>query len=314
MKTVFSANRQVAHVWAAQTQAHARAGNIYFEGPTIYSYGTHYPIATFTDKRDEDGEPIVLFNSRQSSPTTESKHKSAVRGALHGLRVRIIGVPNPTVGDVEGEDNTDHKRNLKDIVERYEADLGRASRARIHAGMCLQSAAALKRDADTYALTYGLPGPNLPEPDSEQFAAVSDKARAARQAAWKAGMEREEIKRREHAADIACWLRGGADSLPYDYSGPTQLRLTHDGRRIQTSRGAEVERGVAPRLWKMARGTRARGGGYDLRDPRVGQFRLKQIHEDGALTIGCHKIEFAELQRFAKVLGLPDYVEPAEAA
>ena len=44
---VFS-NREIPHLWAHQTQDEARNGtaSFYFRGATIYSYGSHFPIAT----------------------------------------------------------------------------------------------------------------------------------------------------------------------------------------------------------------------------------------------------------------------------
>lgn len=76
-QTVFS-NDMVAHVWAQQTQPFGRSnnGNFYFEGPNLYSYGTHYPVGIFT----RSGR--VFLNSTSSTPTTEGKHKNAARRAL----------------------------------------------------------------------------------------------------------------------------------------------------------------------------------------------------------------------------------------
>ena len=60
-RTVFD-NSMVAHVWAQQGQDFGRSnnGNLYFEGPTIFSYGSHFPIASFTDLR-VGARRVVLF-------------------------------------------------------------------------------------------------------------------------------------------------------------------------------------------------------------------------------------------------------------
>lgn len=46
----------VAHLWAHQTQDHARnkLGNFYFDGATIYSYGRHFPIARTRGNKSGD--------------------------------------------------------------------------------------------------------------------------------------------------------------------------------------------------------------------------------------------------------------------
>ena len=111
----------------------------------------------------------------------------------------------------------------------------------------------------------------------------------------------------EHAQRIADWRAGGA-ALPWDMRdiGPL-LRLSRDGRVIQTSHGASVPASVAPRLWRMVTAARA-GAADDItakhRGMRIGHFTLQTVRPDGSLLIGCHDIAFDELQRLADVLGL----------
>jgi hypothetical protein len=86
-KFVFGSHSQTAHVWAQQDaetwEGRSGDGRIRFDGPTIYSYGSHFPIAHFTNAK-HDGRTVVLFNSDSYSVST-GKHKSIVRGALSGL-------------------------------------------------------------------------------------------------------------------------------------------------------------------------------------------------------------------------------------
>ena len=82
MRTSLRNTDEAAHVWAAQTQQHGKSGNVFFEGPTLYSYGTHFPIAKVYTLQDT-GERIALFNSRTYSNST-SRHQSAARSAWTG--------------------------------------------------------------------------------------------------------------------------------------------------------------------------------------------------------------------------------------
>lgn len=66
--------RELPHIWANQQQDEARAGSFYFKGATIFSYGSHFPIATI-----EGGN--VLFTMRSYSNTT-AKHISKARQAI----------------------------------------------------------------------------------------------------------------------------------------------------------------------------------------------------------------------------------------
>lgn len=95
MRKVF-ANSMVAHVWAQQSQPEGRAanGNFYFDGPVIYSYGSHFHIARFTDAR-LDGRCVVLFCPTSRSIST-SRHQSYVSRALAGLGHAVISCDHVT--------------------------------------------------------------------------------------------------------------------------------------------------------------------------------------------------------------------------
>src|SRR5690349_10787280 len=72
---------EVPHLWFHKTQNSARTGgrgNLYFENDTIYSYGSHFPIARHVSNGKENA---VLFTTRTYSVTT-SGHCSAVRSAI----------------------------------------------------------------------------------------------------------------------------------------------------------------------------------------------------------------------------------------
>src|SRR5208282_1988840 len=86
MRHVFD-NRQVAHVWANQTQEDGRSNNgqLYFRGKTIYSYRDNWPLAEFTD-RYVDGQRVVILNTDKYGTTT-TRHLGYVYVALHGLAV-----------------------------------------------------------------------------------------------------------------------------------------------------------------------------------------------------------------------------------
>ncbi len=51
---------EVIHVWANQSLPRMRYRNCYFEGPTVYSYGAHFPMATFVT--NAKGQRAVLVS------------------------------------------------------------------------------------------------------------------------------------------------------------------------------------------------------------------------------------------------------------
>jgi hypothetical protein len=87
MPQVFD-NYMTAHVWAQQTQESGRSsnGNFYFEGRTLYSYGSHYVVGFIAP----NGQ--AFLNSDSSSMTTSGKHKPAAARAV----TRAFYVPDLT--------------------------------------------------------------------------------------------------------------------------------------------------------------------------------------------------------------------------
>lgn len=81
MPQVFT-NDMVAHVWAQQSQQSGRSANgqFYFEGPYLYSYGTHYVAGLFAAV----GGPV--FINTDSYSITTNRHTSRAWGATRHLR------------------------------------------------------------------------------------------------------------------------------------------------------------------------------------------------------------------------------------
>jgi hypothetical protein len=79
MKKVFSSNSQLAHVWANQLQHEGRASSMFFDGPVIYSYGTHYEIARFVEAAN--GQKVCFVNANGYSSST-AKHTAHVWNAI----------------------------------------------------------------------------------------------------------------------------------------------------------------------------------------------------------------------------------------
>ena len=82
MKRVVSTS-EVPHLWAHQSQDSARngQGSLYFDGDTIYSYGSHFPVARHVT--GAHGRSAVLLTSRSHSITT-ARHVSGVHSAIPG--------------------------------------------------------------------------------------------------------------------------------------------------------------------------------------------------------------------------------------
>jgi hypothetical protein len=94
---------ELAHVWAHEGATYGNRSDrrMYFEQDheaygrrvervsTIYSYGSHFPIASLYHVK---GAPVVLFTLQDYSVST-SKHKSEVRSAISHLPVHYVEHP-----------------------------------------------------------------------------------------------------------------------------------------------------------------------------------------------------------------------------
>lgn len=309
MKKVFD-NRQLAHVWAQQSQPEGRGSNFFFEGPAIFSYGRHFKIAEFVTRK---GKRAVLFTSRRYSVST-SKHISYTRGALAGLAVPVFTVP-----DIDAAARAGYQAATRDY---YRAAVGAAERASARARKTsnaeweMARAARLAAEANAYAEFYGLRWRvKTPEFTPERLEAIraAEKREAARKAArTKAQREADRIHGErmatEYEAKREAWRRGELATMPshpnWRETGGTMLRLSGD--RIETSRGAHIPASAARLVWDAVQSCRASGLAWEpigADRPHIGAFTLDRVTAEGDIVAGCHLIEYAELARMSVALG-----------
>jgi hypothetical protein len=131
MRTIFDTKRQVATVWASQTQrtGKVRGGRIFFEHDVIYSYGNHFPIARII--KSKEGKSGALLTTRWYSRTT-SGHISVVHRALNDSNFLIFKTK-----DVMSDRHQDHVDNFRKQAEEL---LGKAKRAWKYKESYLESA------------------------------------------------------------------------------------------------------------------------------------------------------------------------------
>lgn len=317
-------NRAVSHLWANQSRASARGSHFYFEGPTLYSYGPHFPIARVYSHAARGR--FVLFNAGSYSVTT-STHQSYARSAashLPGATVPYIGAGAKDNSDVVG-----HAGNIaylaKSLQDCADKAMRRTTESRVQRD-AEEAARAHKALAD-YLAFFGI---RRKMPAMPGFAAAFERARkienpdpASRDkrerasAARRAAKEVREKKARELAAVRRMarrtdWRLGGAfgvvgHSIPYG-GEPVMLRV--NGEKIETSQGASVPLAAAPMVWAAVQRQVARGQARDfsanrgLGKPRIGDYPLDRIDADGTLHAGCHTIPYSELASMARALGL----------
>lgn len=121
--------------------------------------------------------------------------------------------------------------------------------------------------------------------------------------------EADARKHEEYAAQLADW-RDARPGVHFPAALHTRdrvafLRLSADGQRVETSRGAEVPARVCPLVWQLIGEVRASGEPRTFApgSVRLGPFSLDSIDAEGNIAAGCHFIPFTELADIASRLG-----------
>lgn len=96
-KKVFSRPSDVCHAWVHQKTSEnfgseGRSRNCFYEGDTLYSYGSHFELAKFINIPGRD-KPFVLINGVSYSQTT-SAHQSDIRSAVNGVYDYMVVYPS----------------------------------------------------------------------------------------------------------------------------------------------------------------------------------------------------------------------------
>jgi len=293
MKTAFSSNNEVAHIWASQSQYEGRANNVFFEGGTIYSYGRHFPVARFAPEYGN----IVLFTNQGYSNST-GKHKSLIRAAIPSTH-EVIYCSDPSRSNQHNIDIWADKVGRLRI--HFASKTHKVTRGNLAVEIFRLCESAI---SFCIATRMGTP-PWVNETDAEMSArdyvyelakARDAKKEAAREAYAKAAA----IK----AADrLTAWAAG--DNVPLDgfQYHQTALRLKND--QIQTSRGANIPVADAIKLWPMLVRAKKTATVLDvkLHTINLGAYRFHSF-DGNTLVVGCHSIAWPELEKIAIQLNL----------
>lgn len=293
MKTVLKNIKEVAHIWAQQNQSLGRSGNLFFDGPSIYSYGLHFCIATFVKPN------VVLLTTKTYSVST-AKHIGYVHSAIGG-HIKTFNVPALGLSDRA------HKTNLEFYKNMREDCLSKALRAVKDTAWLINQAKMYNGQALDYCHEFGLIKKySKPFQDvlfiTEALQAKVDKQEFNRIHAEEIKAQKDRIFQSElYNLVLPVWLRHGVD-YPEGYSihslsklSNSFLRVSNDGQCIETTQGATVTLKEGHLLYKAIQQKK------DIHGWQIGSYTVIGIN--GVLTIGCHTIERSEIERFAIAQG-----------
>lgn len=296
MKTVFSSTSEVCHIFAQQSQAEGRAGNVFFQGDTIYSYGRHFAIAKFETL--PSGAQVVLITTRKYSVST-SKHTSEVRHAVNHLPRLYVNDPAAPVRD-----------NLEYLRGKFDGTLGQiaATKHKVRIANLSADISGYISSALAICTAYDMPIPAwcIMSDDVTKQAAAYAAAQIARNAELAAIREAAQLEHtKKLKKDFSAWKKGADIHTSNLYQFPVALRIVGD--TVQTSHGARITIVDVKKSWiwqavqavKASKEERIFEG--DTR-PTLGIYRADKILANGDLIAGCHNIPFKELAKVAKII------------
>jgi hypothetical protein len=301
MRTVVKSH-EIAHLWAHQTQEHARcASNMSFHGAEFSSYST--VIASIVTNKK--GVKAYLVSERTYSVTTSS-HISDVRRAIPRDAFRFM-IPGTSRGGYGFSDSARIIQEWSENVTSLLDDAG-TSRQPKKNRLILEASAIVER-MRAYAAFFGLKKvkfPTLPNNAEELGQMLADKAakEAAQQKRYEDKRKREHAKaKRESIAQRDAWLNGETINL-YHWAQYHETLLRVVGDNVETSRGASfpvshARRGLALVRSVMARGEEWKANGHTC---HLGHYSIHRITADGTVYAGCHVVTFAAIERIVPAL------------
>lgn len=299
MKTVLSPE-MVAHSWANQTQNEARnSGNtFYFNGDTIYSYGSHFPIARHT-------QSVVLFTTDKYRQTT-AKHMSIVRRAIPSFK-KVFFVTN-----VMASTKAEHAQNVVKMFEYISGLFNGLQSARKKTALAnsitlhmselekyvdVFGVKLLKYQKDTIAANKAVISRNLDkwvenEAERRKIANAPENA-----------IKREKAKAKKFAEQIQKFRNFEVKDLSHSLGlGNTALlRYNTEKQRVETSKGVQIPVELAKRFYKWVKMTIKKGGCIGDCNYKILDFEVRAVNEN-ELIVGCHTVAMSEADAIANLL------------
>ena len=289
MKKVFSSHSDVCHKFNEQSQNEGRAGNIFFDTDTIYSYGYHYVLGQFI------GPEIIIINNTGYSSST-SKHIGILASATRN-KTQIFTM------------RAEPKRVAEQIHKAF-AKLAHARKPEIYISeiinlyegfvkSCKLLGGVLKENR--FNGGYSVSPIDEPNEYANQIEQIYKGLNTSEQAEQLAEIKANDIWQRKERAEKEQAKKAEQKQRFYDYetnyiSGLENelLRVSKCGKFVETSQRVEIPIKEAQRYYKLLK------SGANMRGEKIAQYITKSFSE--ALNIGCHRIEKQEAERIGELI------------
>ncbi len=163
----------VAHLWAHQSQQHARNGrNLRFDGPALVSYST--TIGRMV--QDKDGNRVALLSEHTYSPTTAGQIRDAESACRNVVPVYRV---NHGLGDRYGADMAQqHAANVKSYLDQYAGHMGKALKgSKYNMDWRMRQGESILATAKSYAEAFAVQVDQWPDHVAQVVAICADQKR-----------------------------------------------------------------------------------------------------------------------------------------
>ena len=302
MKKVLNPS-ELAHRWANQLQPEGttQGRNFYFEKETIFSYGSHFPIAAHY-------KDVVLFTLRDYSNTT-AKHKNKVWAAISHRETVFCFRPDYAL-------RNEHEENINFWLKSIDAAAQKLLKARkpeIH----LSEIERQKNQLGEYLQLFGLKL-NKAQTAKISFTCAEEYKTAAANAEKLRVKEENRIKKEGskifgHFVDF--WHDGGSvsdfreslngkqreifDKFRDTQKMPTLLKV--NGENVESSKGIKLPFDVAKRYFQFYERIVKAGGCSGNCNFKMLDYDVREA-SPARLVVGCHDIPASEIYYISKKL------------
>ena len=274
MKTVFSNAQDCVHAFAQRQTPQGRAGNVFFYGDKIYSYGYHYLLAEFIDDKT-----ILINNSGYSSTT--SKHISYVTSGTRQYKqfftkTSEIGLVYSQILSLQDSLANARKPEIyiNQIIGLFDS---------LNEFIKYRKDKNVPKDVRYKEIKAIVKALNVDSVQYQQKLADAKK----KDAASKKRKEAKQIKE-----SLTKWYKYEINS--FRVGDTDYLRLSKDGQAVETSQYVKVSTDEARTLYK------AICNGVDIKGHRISNYIVNSIN--GRLKIGCHNIDMDSVHKVGKQL------------
>lgn len=289
----YADHHQCAHAWAHQLTEAGHASNFYFTGRTIFSYGSHFPIATI------DGDRVFFTTERYSTST--AKHVSRARSAVSHLN--FVFVKHVPLSSNPATDESFIRENIKDWVSEIQLLLSTFERYPRRKSLQLEIEAIVCRlRAFVSELSITPDRELLTLLDHPSLTAITQLNKATAKKAAEAEKKKMALLSKLFTATRKAWrdevINKGSLQNPLD-ANLAYLRWNENTVCVETSKGIEVPVAVAKKCYDFLQ-SQLPSGCSTCNFSLLG-FRVTSITPE-FLTVGCHKIPMAEVAAIAEKL------------